>query len=125
MAEIGDVNNFRSGRQILKLAGLDLAKIQSGQYSGQVHISKRGKVSLRSAAFQAALVAARNDTNLRMKYLDLVQRKEILKGERRKAVVALACKILRIAYAVMKYKKPYDESYHLIEKEEDKIPVVV
>jgi transposase len=125
MTEIGDINNFRSARQILKLAGLDLARIQSGQFSGETHISKRGRASLRSAAFQAALVAARNDTNLRMKYLDIIQKKEISKGDRRKAVIALACKILRITYAVMKNKKPYDDSYHALEKEEDKLPVMV
>lgn len=114
IAEIGDIDNYRSNRQILKLAGLDLARIQSGQFTGDVQISRRGKPALRSAAYQAALVAARNDSALRLKFLDLVQKKEAVKGEKRKLLVALACKILRIAFAVMKYKKPYQDNFSLL-----------
>ncbi|MBF0385948.1 MAG: IS110 family transposase [Candidatus Omnitrophica bacterium] len=117
ITSIGDINNYRSSKQILKLAGLDLAQLQSGQFNGDIRISRRGKPSLRSAAYQAAMVAARNDSNLRMKYLNLLQKKEVLKGDKRKIIIAIACKILRIAYAIMKTKRPYNDDLHGLNKE--------
>jgi len=121
MTTIGDIDNYRSSKQILKLAGLDLAQIQSGQFRGDVRISRRGKPALRCAAYQAALVASRYDNNLRLKYLNLIQRKDIQKGQKRKIIIAIACKILRIAYSVMKYKKPYEDEYHVIKSDKDEL----
>ena len=114
---IGDIDNYRSARQILKQAGMDLAQLQSGRYTGDVRISRRGKTSLRSAAFQAALVASCHDNNLRLKYLQLLKEKKILRGDKRKILVAIACKILRIVFAVMKSKQPYNDDYHALNKE--------
>jgi hypothetical protein len=57
------------------------------------------------------MVAARFDNGLRLKYLNLVARKEAGRGDKRKLIVAIACKILRIAFAVMKTKKPYDDDH--------------
>jgi transposase len=113
LAEIGNINNFKSNRQILKLAGLDLATLQSGKYTGNTTISRRGCPSLRSAAYQAALVAARHDSSLRMKFYSLIEKKNIQKGQKKKILVALACKILRISYAVMKNKAPYQNFYNM------------
>jgi len=118
---IGNIDNYRSSRQILKLAGMDLAQIQSGKYTGDIRISRRGKTSLRSAAFQAALVAARHDSNLRSKYLKLEKDKKVLKGDKRKILVAIACKILRIAFAIMKSKQPYNDDIHALNKEKSAV----
>jgi transposase len=109
LSEIGDVSNYRSCRQIVKLAGFDLARIQSGQFEGDVQISRRGRTALRSAAYQAALVAIRCDNALRLKYLHLERKTDAKRGEKKKLIVAIACKILRIAFAVMKHKEPYRE----------------
>ena len=100
----------------MKLAGLDLAQIQSGKFEETIQISRRGKPALRSALYQAALVAARRDSALRMKFLNMVNLKKLGKGQKRKVLVALACKILRIAFAVMKDRVPYDDSKHTLKQ---------
>lgn len=107
LGEIGDIRTYHSSRQLLKLAGLDLAQIQSGQLQGSVHISKRGKPALRSALYQAALVAIRQEGPLRLKYLRLLRNQALVKGMKRKAIVATACKLLRVVYHVLKNQQPY------------------
>lgn len=107
LTEIGDIDNFRSSRQVLKLAGLDLARIQSGQFTGEAKISRRGKPGLRSALYQAALVAARNDSALGTKFLHMISKHNAVKGQKKKFLMALACKILRVAFTLMKNKESY------------------
>lgn len=111
LAEVGDIDNFRSSKQLLKLAGLDLSRIESGKFQGDVHISRCGRPLLRSMLYQAGLVAVRNDTRLQKKYLDLVSKYETKRGSKRKFVVAIACKIMRIVYAVLKNKEPYRKEF--------------
>jgi transposase len=107
LAEIGDIRTFRSSQQLLKLAGLDLAQIQSGEFQGRVRISKRGKPALRAALYQAAMVAVRHGAPFQLKYLRLIQGREQQPGVKRKALVAIGCKLLRIVYHVLKYEEPY------------------
>lgn len=111
IAEIGDINKYNSARQILKLAGLNLSKIQSGKFEGETHISRRGRPRLRSLAFQAGLVAVRSDTRLKFKYLHMIEKKNIKKGAKRKIIIAISSKLLKIVYAVMKNKIPYDKYF--------------
>lgn len=111
LAEIGPIECYDHARQIIKLAGLDLAGVQSGSYKGQKHISKRGKVRLRAAAYQAALAAIRHEGPLRQYYLKLVERKSGDPGAKMKALIALASKILRIAFAVLKRNQDYVGNY--------------
>jgi hypothetical protein len=57
---IGDPDRFQNGKQVLKLAGLDLSADRSGRDSDIAipEISKRGKADLRYALYQAALIAS-------------------------------------------------------------------
>jgi len=112
LAEIGPIECYDYARQIIKLAGLDLAGVQSGSYKGQKHISKRGKVRLRAAAYQAALAAIRHEGPLREYYLKLVERKSGNPGAKMKALIALASKILRITFALLKNKTNYIRNYN-------------
>ncbi|MBI4245414.1 MAG: IS110 family transposase [Planctomycetes bacterium] len=125
VAEIGDIQNYRSSRQILKLAGLDLSRIESGKFQGETHVSKRGRPLLRSLAFQAGLVAVRNDTRLRLKYLDLIERNKVKRGSKRKFIIAVSCKILRIVYAVMKSMKPYDSDFDQTKEQPNRLGSVI
>ena len=56
LAEIGDINRFKSDDALLAFAGY-----QSGNYEGSFKISKRGSSILRWAIFQAAKVAVIHD----------------------------------------------------------------
>jgi transposase len=55
---IGNPHRFENHRQVLKLAGFDISKEQSGNYKGIPVISKRGKADLRYGLYQAALIAS-------------------------------------------------------------------
>ena len=60
IAEIGDITNFSSGKQLIKLAGLDLYGLESGiSIHSQRKISKRGRKTLRTVVYQAAVSCVR------------------------------------------------------------------
>jgi transposase len=111
LAEIGDINCYVHADQIIKLAGLDLASIQSGKYQSQRKISKRGKVRLRTAAYRAAIASVRPNNGFRRKYLQIVERKSGDGGAKMKALIAVATKILRIVFRLLKDGTTYNEDY--------------
>ena len=59
LAEIGDIAWYTRVAQLRKLAGLDIVRLQSGQFAGTPRISKAGRPLLRWALYQAALGAAK------------------------------------------------------------------
>ncbi len=115
VAEIGDITCYNHANQIIKLAGLDLASIQSGKYQSQRRISKRGKVRLRTAAYYAAIAAIRHN-GFREKYIQIVERKGGDPGAKMKALIAIATKILRIVFRILKDGTIYSEDYGRGEK---------
>ena len=61
IAETGDLNNYESPKQILKMAGLSLKESSSGQKKGKKHISKRGRSKLRYNLKQIIIPLLRNN----------------------------------------------------------------
>ncbi|MBE2922298.1 transposase [Anoxybacillus flavithermus] len=60
-AEVGDINQYQHPRQIIKLAGLNLKKNESGQHRGKTTISKRGRKRLRALLFRVVMpLSAKN-----------------------------------------------------------------
>jgi transposase IS116/IS110/IS902 family protein len=81
LAEGGDLRRFRHHRQFLKYCGLDLAKSQSGQFRG------------------------------RDKYERYMKQDPGNADVRRKALTAVAAKLARVAYVLVKRLEPY-RIYH-------------
>ncbi|MEK6717612.1 MAG: transposase, partial [candidate division NC10 bacterium] len=107
LAEIGDIAWFTRFSQLRKLAGLDIVRVQSGQFAGQARISKCGRGLLRWALYQAALGAAR--TAAGRARLAAFKAKRL--GDRFagfKALVELAAKLLRVVWGVWRSGTPYD-----------------
>jgi transposase len=52
LAEIGDINSYDHGQQIIRLAGLNLVENSSGNRKGKTGISKRGRSRLRALLFR-------------------------------------------------------------------------
>lgn len=48
LSEVGDISRYDHARQLVKLAGLDIARYQSGKYCSPGNVSKRGRPLLRS-----------------------------------------------------------------------------
>jgi transposase len=107
LAEIGDIGWFTQFSQLRKLAGLDIVRVQSGQYAGQTRISKCGRSLLRWALYHAAIGLARTAAGRAR----LAAYKAKRHGDRYagfKAVVELAAKQLRVVWGVWRSGLPYD-----------------
>jgi transposase len=117
MGAIGEPDRFDNGRQLLKLAGLDLSADRSGKDSAKAipQISKRGKADLRYALYQAAFIASTKNQDFMRYYTSKLQGREKEKGIHRKRMVKLSAKMLLIAWTLMKKKEAFDPAYLSIE----------
>src|SRR3989304_8329607 len=104
LGEIGDADRFSTAKKLIAFAGLDPVVSQSGRFENKSGpISKRGSPLLRKALFLAANVARQNDDNLKRFY-----DKKISEGKHHfSALNAVAAKLLRIVYWVLKNNKEY------------------
>jgi transposase len=96
LGETGDVLAYPRARQLLKLAGLNLYEISSGEHQGQRRITKRGRPGLRRILYLAALRLLKQGTAFHGYYHRLRGR---LAGTQ--AVVAVMRKLLRVVHAVV------------------------
>ena len=113
LGAIGDPDRFENGKQVLKLAGLDLSADRSGKNSDKAipEISKRGKADLRYALYQAALVASTKNQDFMLYYARKLEGRQKEKGIQTKMWVKLSAKMLLIAWTLMKKKESFDPTY--------------
>ena len=112
LAEGGDLRRFAHYRQFLKFCGLDLAKSQSGMRRGHEVLSKRGNARLRCAFWFAGRVAVRlRESSIRDKFERDLAAGAATADRRRMAYTAIAAKMARITYAVIKTGRPYRGYY--------------
>jgi len=112
LAEAGDLRRFDHYRQFLKFCGLDLAKSQSGQHRGREVLSKRGNARLRCAFWFAGRIAVRlRESSIRDKYERYLAAGAATVDRKRMAYTAIAAKMARITYAVIKTGRPYRGYY--------------
>jgi transposase len=119
LGAIGDPFRFQNGRQVLKMAGLDLSAERSGKSSERAVpvISKRGKADLRYALYQAALIASVRNPDFIGYYTDKLRGREREPGIKIKMRVKLAAKLLLMAWTLMKKKEPFDPSHLRVESQ--------
>jgi len=104
LGEIGNIDRFSNVKKLIAFAGLDPVVSQSGRFQNTSgHISKRGSPLLRQALFLAANMARQNDDNLKRFY----DKKRTEGKHHFSALNAVAAKLLRIVYWVLKNKKEY------------------
>lgn len=106
-AEIGDITRFTGVKPIQKLAGLALVEDSSGKREGKTIISKRGRKRLRYHLYQAALVLIGQNDEFREVY-DYYRTREDNPLKKMQALMAVACKLLRILYAMVTKGVTYD-----------------
>lgn len=107
LAEIGDFKRFTEARQIQKLAGLALVEDSSGKHNGKTIISKRGRKHLRYLLYEASLtLIAMNDEFKEVYQYYLTRENNPLK--KMQALMAVACKLLRVLYAMTTKGVKYD-----------------
>ncbi len=107
LGEIGDLEVFTRGRQVVKLAGFHLTENRSGQHDGQTRISKRGRPGLRWGMYMAALNVVRYCPEFQARYHHLTGRREN-PLRRPQALVAVAMQLIRVLFALAKSGHAYD-----------------
>jgi len=104
-AELGDVTRFQRVDQVVAYVGLDLQVRQSGQWKGQVKLSKRGSGRVRRVLYLAALRSIRLPASAFGAYY----RRLIGRGMKaRDALMAVMRKMLIVAYHLLRSNETYD-----------------
>ena len=105
LGETGPFEAYDAPEQLIKLAGLNLFEISSGHKKGTRRITKRGRARLRRILYTAVLPLIFHNPIFHQAYHRF---KEAGKPTQ-KVIIALACKLLRILFALV-YKR---ESFNL------------
>jgi transposase len=107
IGEVGDFRQFRTLREVMKLAGLDLFEISSGKHKGNRHISKRGRPLLRKLLYFAAINTIRKGGVMHASYQRYLERGM----PKIKALIAIARKLLGILFALVRDHSQYVENH--------------
>lgn len=110
LSTVGDLSQFDNHKQLAAFIGLNPKPVESGtSLRPRAHISKQGHARMRTAFFMAALAAKRHNPQCRAFYERLLS-----KGKPKKvALIAVANKLLKQAFAVVKKGTPYDPNYQI------------
>jgi transposase len=112
IGEVGDFRKFRTISEMMKLAGLNLYEVSSGQHKGQRHISKRGRSLMRKLLFFAAINAVKSNGIMHEPYQQMLDRGM----PKVKALIAISRKLLGIIFALARdnthYVKDYRQIHH-------------
>lgn len=103
LSELGDIQRFDSYKQLIAYMGLDPSVYQSGQYVGKSRISKRGNRHLRRWIYIMSLCVIQHNEVFKEYYQK--RRKEGMPF--RKAVLAVAHKLVRVLFALLKNKSRF------------------
>lgn len=112
LAEAGDLRRFSHYKKFLKYCGLNLSTQQSGAFRGLSKLSKYGNSRLRYAFWMAGTSAIRmRENTFRKKYENYIKSDPQNPDLKRKAYTAVAAKIARVAYGLVKSGCDY-RCYH-------------
>lgn len=108
LAEVPDIKEYRSARQVAAFAGLVPRERQSGSsVRGRVRLSKIGNARLRKALYFPAVTALRCSPFFRQWAEGLRAR-----GKSKMAVIGAAMrKLIHLAYGVLKTGRPFDPEW--------------
>lgn len=107
IAEVGDIRRFDNPKQLQKLAGYAIVSNDSGKHNGESHISYRGRKRLRYVLYEAAISLIGKNTEFKEihHYYRTRERNPLKKMQ---SVIAVACKVIRIFYAILTKGVAYD-----------------
>ena len=113
LGELGDLSRFNSTDQLTAYSGLDPSVMESGRSRRTGHISKRGSPILRETLYNAAFAAIRVNPVCQRFYQRLKA-----KGKHHKVcLVAVARKLLHIAYSVEKKQRDFYVPAYITEQQ--------
>ena len=107
IAEVGGITRFDDPKQLQKLAGYAIVACSSGKHKGESHISYRGRKRLRYVLYEAAIsLIARNEEFKEVHRYYRTRKEKPLK--KMQSVIVVACKAIRIFYAILTKGVTYD-----------------
>lgn len=107
---IAETNGFaliKNAKQLTSYAGLDVVHNESGLKKGKTIISKKGNKHLRTATYMPALCACKYNPKLKQLYIRIVSRK----GIKKMGIIAVARKLLILAYLIYTKNLDYVSNY--------------
>ena len=108
IAYFGKLENFQSAKHLVSFIGFDPAEKQSGSsIKGHARISKKGNRYLRKVLYMAAMSAYRFNPYCKELFDRLRQKGKSFKT----AIIAVANKLLRQIFALLKKGKYFDYNY--------------
>jgi transposase len=107
LSAVDDVERFSSSRKLVGYSGLAPTVRQSGQRTAYGPISRQGRSELRAVWVQIAHLVAIDQSPQTAPLRSWFQRVARRRG-RKTAVVALARRLLVIAYQLLKHGREYD-----------------
>jgi transposase len=107
IAHIGAIAKYRHGRQLIKLAGTNPSRRETGLTVGRSHVmSRRGRAGLREVIYLATMSCLQHNPRIRAHYDRLVQRTE-RPLTKMQALGACMNKLLLYAFAVMSRREAF------------------
>jgi transposase len=100
--ELGDMSQFANEGRLFSYCGLTPSEYSSGEHTRTGHITRQGKPVLRRMLVQAAWVAIDIDKEL-FEFYERVSRK----GGKKRAIVAVARRLIGHAKTCLKQQRPY------------------
>lgn len=107
LAEVGDIRRFDNPKQLQKLAGLALVEDSSGKHKGQTVISRRGRKRLRYLLFEVSMSLVAKNAEFRELHRYYTTR-EGNPLKKMQSLMAVACKLIRVFYAMLTKGVSYD-----------------
>lgn len=110
LAEIEDISQYKSARQVAAYAGLTPRNNRSGTLRGQTRLSKTGNARVRKALFLPAMVAKQHNPVVRSFCQRLARH-----GKNKMQLIGAAMrKLIHIAFGVLKSGKIFDPDHELL-----------
>jgi len=110
LAEIADISQYKSARQVAAYAGLTPKNQRSGTIRGKTRLSKTGNARIRKALFLPAMVAKQHNPIVRSFCQRLTRN-----GKSKMEVVGAAMrKLIHIAFGVLRSGKPFAADHELL-----------
>ena len=106
LAEVADIERFESQKQVVAYAGLSPGQRESGGKSKELHIEKTGSRHLRWIMIEAAWRLVQYSPKWKSIYEGLKKRLRA-----KKAIVAVARRLLCLMIAILKSGTPYSVTY--------------
>lgn len=106
LAELADIRRFRSQKQVVAYAGLAPGQRESDGKRRELHLEKTGSKLLRWTVVEAAWRLVRHSARWRSIYERLKKRLRA-----RKAIVAVARRLLSMIAAILQTAQPYSATY--------------